>query len=265
MASSVKEMGPGSRRDTMDDHFQGDWNWKKTKLMGVSLLQKIKVAVTERNDHRFLHNQFEVGLPQDSVKQWRLELDAWERDHKSLNPYQQRSKRPTQDDIRQAFPNKDVDDVNDETGPNILHADVSTSVLISMGLDLEEQQHCLAGSYARLGQHVTEARKNRLQVRTNALCQKISAWIKIQHLYMPGLSIIRAKKPTTPSSTPHHSDVKKIPLYLPSAAPKESGCDPRLHKCEWQLRHAQANDTLDELRDSLRLRSYLFMDKNRFQ
>lgn len=27
-ASSTKEMGPGSRRDTLDDYF-GDWNWKK--------------------------------------------------------------------------------------------------------------------------------------------------------------------------------------------------------------------------------------------
>jgi len=29
LASSTKEMGPGSRQDTLDDHF-GDRNWKKT-------------------------------------------------------------------------------------------------------------------------------------------------------------------------------------------------------------------------------------------
>src|SRR5262245_54175301 len=33
VASSTKEMGPGKRRDTLDDHF-GDWNWKKTVSMG---------------------------------------------------------------------------------------------------------------------------------------------------------------------------------------------------------------------------------------
>jgi len=27
--SSMKDMGPGHRRDTLDDYF-GDWNWKKT-------------------------------------------------------------------------------------------------------------------------------------------------------------------------------------------------------------------------------------------
>lgn len=34
VASSTKEMGPGSRRDTLDDHF-ADWNHKKIVGMGT--------------------------------------------------------------------------------------------------------------------------------------------------------------------------------------------------------------------------------------
>jgi hypothetical protein len=33
VATQTKEMGPGSRRDTLDDHFS-DWNWKKTLRLG---------------------------------------------------------------------------------------------------------------------------------------------------------------------------------------------------------------------------------------
>jgi hypothetical protein len=33
IASSTKEMGPGSRRDTLDDHF-GDSNWKRCTHLG---------------------------------------------------------------------------------------------------------------------------------------------------------------------------------------------------------------------------------------
>jgi len=33
VASSTKEMGPGSRRDTLDDHF-GDYNWRKVTGLG---------------------------------------------------------------------------------------------------------------------------------------------------------------------------------------------------------------------------------------
>ena len=32
-ASSTKEMGPGTQRDTLDDHF-GDWNWKCITQLG---------------------------------------------------------------------------------------------------------------------------------------------------------------------------------------------------------------------------------------
>ena len=38
VASSTKEMGPGSRRDTLDDHF-GDYNWRKvTSLRELKLI-----------------------------------------------------------------------------------------------------------------------------------------------------------------------------------------------------------------------------------
>ncbi|KDQ32352.1 hypothetical protein PLEOSDRAFT_1026822, partial [Pleurotus ostreatus PC15] len=32
VASSTKEMGPCSRRDTLDDHF-GDYNWRKVATL----------------------------------------------------------------------------------------------------------------------------------------------------------------------------------------------------------------------------------------
>jgi hypothetical protein len=36
VATSTREMGPGSRRDTLDDHF-GDSNWKKTCTLGMHM------------------------------------------------------------------------------------------------------------------------------------------------------------------------------------------------------------------------------------
>jgi hypothetical protein len=37
LSSSTKEMGPGSRRDTLDDHF-GDLNWRKVCGLGLIIL-----------------------------------------------------------------------------------------------------------------------------------------------------------------------------------------------------------------------------------
>jgi hypothetical protein len=44
ISSSTKEMGPGTRRDTLDDHF-GDWNWKKVCAMGKSQLRAAVISV----------------------------------------------------------------------------------------------------------------------------------------------------------------------------------------------------------------------------
>ena len=38
-ASSTKEMGPGSRRDTLDDYF-GDYNWRKITQIGIKFFKK---------------------------------------------------------------------------------------------------------------------------------------------------------------------------------------------------------------------------------
>lgn len=43
-----------------------------------------------------------------------------------------------------------------------------------------------------------------------------------------------------------------------------SPCDLRLYAFEWDLRHAQANDALQDLRQNLQLRSHLYKYKDRF-
>jgi len=105
----------------------------------------------------------------------------------------------------------------------------------------------------------------KLQNRWNALHRKVSAWIDIQHLYMPGLNLIRQEQHSTcESDTP----ACETALYLPSAV-LASGlkitCDNRLLQIESELRRAQADDALQELRDALRLRSHVLQDKARFQ
>jgi hypothetical protein len=44
LAPSTKEMGPGSRRDTLDAHF-GDYNWRKVVGMGEQLMFGIFISL----------------------------------------------------------------------------------------------------------------------------------------------------------------------------------------------------------------------------
>ncbi|KAG6809601.1 hypothetical protein H0H92_015594 [Tricholoma furcatifolium] len=70
VANSTKEMGPGSRRDTLDDHF-GDYNWRKIMTFEQTLT----------------FEQFTAGLPDRYTEQWRQLVEAWERDGNSYNPF----------------------------------------------------------------------------------------------------------------------------------------------------------------------------------
>jgi hypothetical protein len=102
LSSSTKEMAPGSRRDTLDDHF-GDMNWRKvcglglyifflgyttiTMTTGASLLRKIKAAVPERNDHLLEFRDLTENY-RDSAIKWKEEVEAWERDRTNPNPFE---------------------------------------------------------------------------------------------------------------------------------------------------------------------------------
>ncbi|KAG6855976.1 hypothetical protein H0H87_008845 [Tephrocybe sp. NHM501043] len=110
VATSTHEMGPGACQDTLDDHF-GDWNWKKTTLMAISLLQKIKDMVTEANKCQHLHEHFENGMmtpplqpsgedgavePQElalkMINCWKMLLVAWEDDYSLPNLFEKQHK-----------------------------------------------------------------------------------------------------------------------------------------------------------------------------
>jgi hypothetical protein len=112
--------------------------------------------------------------------------------------------------------------------------------------------------------HATDHAQEQLQRRINTLRTKINAWYSVQQLYMPTVSTIRVRmeqRAPEGSALPHPYAMR---LLLLSALNAAARCDPRLQDYKYQLRFAQANDALDEVRDCLRLRSHLFYFKDHF-
>ena len=124
-------------------------------VAAVSFLRKVKEAVGESNDHKFLHHQFVLGLPEASVKKWEWELGEWEEDHSKPNPFEKRFKsaRPllllygtdnsslaiTLDGVRKRLAVEEAAQMA-AGAAYVLHEEVSASQLVAMGLDFEEQQ-----------------------------------------------------------------------------------------------------------------------------
>ncbi|KAF8133031.1 hypothetical protein EV363DRAFT_1397923 [Boletus edulis] len=214
-ASSTKQMGPGSWRDTLDDYF-GDWNWKKVIGLGLLLLRKIKEAIAESAAHQNALNELESAIPIDRLESWRAEVMAWEEDANQPNPFESRVE-----------------------GSNIsLHETVSLVLLITLGLDLEEQQRKLASEASDLAVDATDNQKRKVQEAKNGLQRRIDGWTEVQLLYMPGVARI-------------------FKLWLPSQAARRANVDARLCRYEWRLRCALGLEALEEIRKYLHLRAYL--------
>ncbi|KAG1719215.1 hypothetical protein EDB19DRAFT_1648528, partial [Suillus lakei] len=89
VATSTKEMGPGSRRDTLDDNFS-DWNWKKVTMLGRTLLHKLKDAVICAKSHDEELTDLERAIEEVHLIAWKSEVEAWEEDSSQLNPFESR-------------------------------------------------------------------------------------------------------------------------------------------------------------------------------
>ena len=96
-------MGPGSRRDLLDDVF-GAYNWGKITQIGrhtthfivllshcflaQSLLIRVKNVINEHSTHVTAFKDFSAALPAASVSQWMQAVEAWEKDRSSINSYE---------------------------------------------------------------------------------------------------------------------------------------------------------------------------------
>jgi hypothetical protein len=92
VATSTKEMGPGARRDTLDDHF-GDWNWKKITMLGRTLLRKLKNAVISAKVHHEELIELESAIDDASLMAWKSEVETWEGDSTQRNPFESKVAR----------------------------------------------------------------------------------------------------------------------------------------------------------------------------
>ncbi|KAG0695571.1 hypothetical protein DFH29DRAFT_984920 [Suillus ampliporus] len=225
VASSTKEMGPGAWRDTLDDCF-GDSNWKKVVGLG-NMFKDLDDGL-----------RGEYGA---TLEQWREQVEAWERDAAQPNPFERKAETITMASVRLELAREDQVDL--QTGTCLaLHKDCTPSVLISTGLELEEQQ-------AGLGVHATDNQEGGVLQRGGTLRWRIDAWAKMQELYMPFLAALRVSE----SSVSNNMAVapEAIKLWLLSQISRTVPCDTHLQAIEWKLQYAQAHDALHSLRSNL--------------
>ncbi|KAJ7282331.1 hypothetical protein C8J57DRAFT_1448037 [Mycena rebaudengoi] len=266
LASSTREMGPGFRRDVINDHFN-DWNHKKIVALGKTMLKKVEGAIPEMVRTQGDLADMEETLPPDVVKVWEEGVVRWENDAREPNPFR---KTKTYKDVSQVRLEMAKEAALDVAGVEV-QEEMHCTEMIAMGLQLEEQQRELGWDLSRVGLHQTAKQELSLVDRAAKLRRKIGAWMDIQVKFLPHVGVLRGEEEatrvrrarthaeaTTPGVAAH-----ELQLWLPSAIKKRVACDVEIYRYEFRLREGQAHEALAKLRHELLVRSHLYKNKDR--
>ncbi|KAJ7722771.1 hypothetical protein B0H14DRAFT_3098400 [Mycena olivaceomarginata] len=226
LANSTKEMGPGARRDALDDHFN-DWNHKKIVGLGT------QAGKTQEMKNP---NPFKVDEKHEGLFAIRGRLAA---------------------EASTAVAGDAADDVRGD-----LHA----YEMVDMGMQLEDQQRELAFDAAAVKLHATDRQKTTLLERSNKLGRKITEWLKIRESFTPMVARLRMEDAQARAgrSTPPANSGSSRPRGQAVAAFQTGGYADRGREdepCKIRVRAA----TLAELRRLLLVRTAKYKYKDEFQ
>ncbi|KAJ3751974.1 hypothetical protein EV360DRAFT_75765 [Lentinula raphanica] len=256
IASSTRDMGPGSRHRTMNDHF-GHWNWVKLIGLGALLRKRHQVALKEFQTQQESLREFTQGKGVET-EEWRKRIESWEEDQDKpeaertiSNPYELPKSGMTEHDVRLKLTEEEARQA--ENGSFALH-EIGPAAFISQLLELEDQQRSLLLD-VDANTFETASQKTILMERRTKVMRLMGRMRSIQALYMPAALQFLGQR--TVEGEEH---IENIPCVFPSDLSVEertSGCHLGLPQIEEQLREAQICGALDSLRNHLHMKSRL--------
>ncbi|KAJ7447499.1 hypothetical protein B0H11DRAFT_2162118 [Mycena galericulata] len=258
LATSTAEMGPGMRRDTINDAFN-DWNHKKIiglgkfhRLggMGKWALRKVTECVPELITCSVELEELEDSLRNlgagDTLEAWRKEVEAWEEDAKNPNPFASRVKHKTVLDVRMEM----AQEVEREMDENLLE-----------GMEISEDMHAT--------EMIGMEQRTNMTERSNKLRRKLLTWMDAQVTFIPHVALLRAEEDRArqriaATQAQPGIQVQHMTLWMPSSIKNRVECDLELYEYEFRLRVAQGNEALEDVRHQLLIRTHLYKYKDRF-
>ncbi|KAF7373905.1 hypothetical protein MSAN_00602900 [Mycena sanguinolenta] len=238
LAASTREMGPGARRDILDDHFN-DWNHKKIVALGRVMLERIQKAVAQMMEKQEDLVEMEASLPL--------------RERGKLDDRNRAEKHATLQAVRKRIAEETKDAVEGDRADDV-RGDLHVSEMLAMGMQLESQQRDLASDSAALKTHA-----------------KIANWVRMQTEFQPDVARLRerddlARAESAKTQPTVGVSVEALELWLPSKQARTPGVVVKQShaRYEFDMREARAYEALEEIRRLLLVRThhYKFKDRN---
>jgi hypothetical protein len=212
-------MGPGARRNALDDHFN-DWNHKKIVGLGKFLLERVKKAVDNMTTCRLELLETELGLPREAVGKWTREMELWELDDGNPNPFKIAEKHEGIFAIRGRLVEEASTAVVGDAADDV-RGDLHAHKMVDMGMQLEQQQRDLAFDAGAVKLHATDRQKTALVERSNKLGRKVNEWLKIRESFAPVVARLRSQEDEARAAAVRLKPTPTVPvhatqLWLPS-------------------------------------------------
>ncbi|KAJ7300519.1 hypothetical protein DFH08DRAFT_919257 [Mycena albidolilacea] len=246
VGTSTREMGPGSREDTLNGHW-GSWNWQK--LVGLDR------ANTEYADQMESFTEFSVQQA-EHVPAWKALVQAFEADPSAKNPYEMKTKPLTEADVLLRFEKEEAERVHN--GVPGIHS-VSPSSFVAAGLEVEDEQRRVRVQ-AELKKAGTTSQEIDLIALRRTLNRSIQRLRKLQATYTPASIVALGSR----ENVPEDEQPEQVPLFLPSALSTTQHSMEgvaALAAIEGAMREAQCSNALVRLRSQLHVKSRLLTYK----
>ncbi|KAK7434020.1 hypothetical protein VKT23_020419 [Stygiomarasmius scandens] len=258
LAGSTKHMGPGSRSDTLDDHF-GAMNWRKRTLYSKQFYRWATENAEKLGDAVRAFQAYNQGVDEETREKWREAVEDWEEDPDGkVNPYQSTVKPTTFHKARLVLAQEEAKELEKSTR-NMVATTVSESAFLVEGLEVREQQRRLQQEMADLSPHATDLTRSKVLERVNTLRRRLEAWCSLQALLFPAAVIVRSDMMSSDAYS-----TCDVPLLLPSELIHHSTCSLSAIKIQWELEYAQAHDMLNKICEGLLTRTYLYTWKRKY-
>ncbi|KAJ7062237.1 hypothetical protein C8F01DRAFT_986513 [Mycena amicta] len=260
---ATKEMGEGSRHDTLEDKID-HLNYEKNIGFGRSLGRKLVVAMSERRKQGMEFAELDGSVSTGKRKEWAAMMDGWYEDSTRPNPFVVQA-GPSEHQIMEELKKEEVEAARLGRAP-LLEGKITVTAFIRAGLQIQEQQRRL---HAALGNTalVTADRASKAQESRMALLKQMKAYEKLQLTYMPGVQALREADDARHDPDAPPPKVEDLKLYLPSDLTEEqrrTACIGRVVDTEARLRRGQCADALRDLRRRLHAQQHMvwFRDRN---
>ncbi|KAK7017916.1 hypothetical protein VNI00_018528, partial [Paramarasmius palmivorus] len=254
VATSTREMGPGHRRDTIDDHFQSYSHQKRIGL-GDLLGRRLYEAEKQEKVHAEEFTRF-CESQQEHVAEWTKSVADWENGVSKDNPYVVPDLGDTEKDVRLAYAQAEAEEAR--KGVSALH-EISPSAFMEMMLEIEEEQQLLLLDL-RSQSYSTVHQKTELISRRARLHRAIGRIRNLQKVYTPLVLTATSLDLTNSSSEP-----ELINILLPSDLEQSLLSNPEMKswvEMELKFRRGQLRSSLHKVRSHVFIRRGLHQKRS---